>query len=269
MWVLCALLGVCAAGMASGTTFKGLLYKEILNEEETAQKDMHMKPDMLKVVRQSVIPWDEEGMKWSVFVELENESDSKIVLDETELLACDGEKEEFARWYVPAIGGAFYSTGRVVLPGERVVLFAGTKEVITQIDDPQSGTSQRKTAAQSGLSEFAKDIRQAKFLKVRLDTRVDSQTRGHRETPPAKAWIEGGKLYLEAAEGADLDGFVTLSVVVSDRKGHILDVLQEDVRENESLQSGGTFKAQKELAPYMTRLETEDAEFQVVGYKFP
>ena len=66
-----------------------------------------------------------------------------------------------------------------------------------------------------------------------------------------------------------MDGFVTLSVVVSDRKGHILDVLQEDVRENESLQSGGTFKAQKELAPYMARMETEDAEFQVVGYKFP
>ena len=270
VWMLCACIGFGMTAQASGTLFNAYLPKAILSEEEAAQEIIQMKPDMLKVVRQSVIPWDEEGTKWSVFVELENESDSKIVLDETWLIACNAEKEEFARWYVPAIGGAFYSTGRVVLPDERIVLFAGTKEVVTKIDDGKSGTAQWKTAAQSGLSEFAGKIRQAKFLRVRLETRIDSQTRGHLEkVTDAKAWIEDGKLHLETAEGLDLSGFVSLSVIVSDREGHILDVLQERTEDNESMMSGGSFKAEKELAPYMAQKKTEDVIFQVVGYKFP
>lgn len=270
VWMLCVCVGFGMAAQASGTFFNAYLPKAILSEEEAAREKIQMKPDMLKVVRQSLIPWDEEGTKWSVFVELENESDSKIVLDETWLIACNAEKEEFARWYVPAIGGAFYSTGRVVLPDERVVLFAGTKEVVTKIDDGKSGTAQWKTAAQSGLSEFAGKIRRAKFLRVRLEARIDSQTRGHLETvTDAKAWIEDGKLHLETAEGLDLSGFVSLSVIVSDREGHILDVLQERTEDNESMMSGGSFKAEKELAPYMAQKKTEDVIFQVVGYKFP
>ena len=270
VWMLCVCIGFGMTAQASGTLFNAYLPKAILSEEEAAREKIQMKPDMLKVVRQSLIPWDKEGTKWSVFVELENESDSKIVLDETWLIACNAEKEEFARWYVPAIGGAFYSTGRVVLPDERVVLFAGTKEVVTKIDDGKSGTAQWKTASQSGLGEFAGKIRRAKFLRVRLEARIDSQTRGHLETvTDAKAWIEDGKLHLETAEGFDLSGFVSLSVIVSDREGHILDVLQERTEDNESMLNGGTFKAEKELAPYMLQTKTEDVIFQVVGYKFP
>ena len=270
VWMLCVCIGFGMTAQASGTLFNAYLPKAILSEEEAAQEKIQMKPDMLKVVRQSVIPWDDEGTKWSVFIEVENESESKIVLDETWLIACNAEKEEFARWYVPAIGGAFYSTGRVMLPDERVVLFAGTKEVVTKIDDENSGTPQWKTAAQSGLSEFAGKIRRAKFLRVRLEARIDSQTRGHLETvTDASAWIEDGKLHLETAEGFDLSGFVSLSVIVSDREGHILDVLQERTEDNESMLNGGTFKAEKELAPYMAQKKTEDVIFQVVGYKFP
>lgn len=270
VWMLCVCVGFGMAAQASGTLFNAYLPKAILSEEEAAQEKIQMKPDMLKVVCQSVIPWDDEGTQWSVFIEVENESESKIVLDETWLIACNAEKEEFARWYVPAIGGAFYSTGRVVLPDERVVLFAGTKEVVTKIDDGKSGTAQWKTAAQSGLSEFAGKIRKAKLLRVRLEARIDSQTRGHLETvTDASAWIEDGKLHLETAEGLDLSGFVSLSVIVSDREGHILDVLQERTEDNESMLNGGTFKAEKELAPYMSQKKTEDVIFQVVGYKFP
>lgn len=270
VWMLCVCVGFGMTAQASGTFFNAYLPKAILSEEEAAREKIQMKPDMLKVVRQSLIPWDEEGTKWSVFVELENESDSKIVLDETWLIACNAEKEEFARWYVPAIGGAFYSTGRVVLPDERVVLFAGVKEIQAYTYDGKSGTAQWKTAAQSGLSEFAGKIRQAKFVRVRLETRIDSQTKGHLETvTDASAWIEGGKLHLETAEGLDLSGFVSLSVIVSDREGHILDVLQERTEDNESMLSGGSFKAEKELAPYMAQKKTEDVIFQVVGYKFP
>ena len=270
VWMLCVCIGFGMTAQASGTLFNAYLPKAILNEEEAACEKIQMKPDMLKVVRQSVIPWDDEGTKWSVFIEVENESESKIVLDETWLIACDAEKEEFARWYVPAIGGAFYSTVRVIQPNERGVLFAGTKEIQACAYDEKRGTTEWKTVEQTGLGEFAGKIRRAKFLRVRLEARIDSQTRGHLEkVTDAKAWIEDGKLHLETAEGLDLSGFVSLSVIVSDREGHILDVLQERTEDNESMLNGGTFKAEKELAPYMSRKKTEDVIFQVVGYKFP
>lgn len=270
VWMLCVCIGFGMTAQASGTLFNAYLPKAILSEEEAAQEKIQMKPDMLKVVRQSVIPWDDEGTQWSVFIEVENESESKIVLDETWLIACNAEKEEFARWHVPAIGGAFYSTVRVIQPGERVVLFAGAKEIQAYTYDEKRGTTEWKTVGQTGLGEFAGKIRRAKFLRVRLEARIDSQTRGHLEkVTDAKAWIEDGKLHLETAEGLDLSGFVSLSVIVSDREGHILDVLQERTEDNESMLNGGTFKAEKELAPYMSQKKTEDVVFQVVGYKFP
>ena len=270
VWMLCVCIGFGMTAQASGTLFNAYLPKAILSEEEAAEEKIQMKPDMLKVVRQSVIPWDDEGTQWSVFIEVENESESKIVLDETWLIACNAEKEEFARWHVPAIDGAFYSTVRVIQPGERVVLFAGAKEIQAYTYDEKRGTTEWKTVGQTGLGEFAGKIRRAKFLRVRLEARIDSQTRGHLEkVTDAKAWIEDGKLHLETAEGLDLSGFVSLSVIVSDREGHILDVLQERTEDNESMLNGGTFKAEKELAPYMSQKKTEDVIFQVVGYKFP
>ena len=270
VWMLCVCIGFGMTAQASGTLFNAYLPKAILSEEEAAQEKIQMKPNMLKVVRQSVIPWDDEGTQWSVFIEVENESESKIVLDETWLIACNAEKEEFARWHVPAIDGAFYSTVRVIQPGERVVLFAGAKEIQAYTYDEKRGTTEWKTVGQTGLGEFAGKIRRAKFLRVRLEARIDSQTRGHLEkVTDAKAWIEDGKLHLETAEGLDLSGFVSLSVIVSDREGHILDVLQERTEDNESMLNGGTFKAEKELASYMSQKKTEDVIFQVVGYKFP
>ena len=270
VWMLCVCIGFGMTAQASGTLFNAYLPKAILSEEEAVQEKIQMKPDMLKVVRQSVISWDDEGTQWSVFIEVENESESKIVLDETWLIACNAEKEEFARWHVPAIDGAFYSTVRVIQPGERVVLFAGAKEIQAYTYDEKRGTTEWKTVGQTGLGEFAGKIRRAKFLRVRLETRIDSQTRGHLEkVTDAKAWIEDGKLHLETAEGLDLSGLVSLSVIVSDREGHILDVLQERTEDNESMLNGGTFKAEKELAPYMSQKKTEDVIFQVVGYKFP
>ena len=267
--LLCAMVCVCAPG-AAGTVLNVDLPKETLTEWEAADRHISTRPEGLKVTRQSVIPWDDAGERWSILVELENVSESKIVLDETWLIACNAEKEEFARWHVPAIDGAFYSTVRVIQPGERVVLFAGAKEIQAYTYDEKRGTTEWKTVGQTGLGEFAGKIRRAKFLRVRLEARIDSQTRGHLEkVTDAKAWIEDGKLHLETAEGLDLSGFVSLSVIVSDREGHILDVLQERTEDNESMLNGGTFKAEKELAPYMSQKKTEDVIFQVVGYKFP
>lgn len=193
VWMLCACIGFGVTAQASGTLFNAYLPKAILSEEEAAQEKIQMKPDMLKVVRQSVISWDDKGTKWSVFIEVENESESKIVLDETWLIACDGEKEEFARWYVPAIGGAFYSTVRVIQPNERVVLFAGAKEIQAYTYDEKHGTTEWKTVGQTGLGEFAGKIRRAKFLRVRLEARIDSQTRGHLEKVTSRMRRRGSK----------------------------------------------------------------------------
>ena len=68
VWMLCACIGFGMTAQASGTLFNAYLPKAILSEEEAAQEKIQMKPDMLKVVRQSVIPWDDEGTKWSVFI---------------------------------------------------------------------------------------------------------------------------------------------------------------------------------------------------------
>lgn len=267
--LLCAMVCVCAPG-AAGTVLNVDLPKETLTEREAADRHISTRPEGLKVTRQSVIPWDDAGERWSILVELENVSEEAVIIDDTWLIACNAQKEEQARWHVPAIDGAFYSTVRVIQPGERVVLFAGAKEIQAYTYDEKRGTTEWKTVGQTGLGEFAGKIRRAKFLRVRLEARIDSQTRGHLEkVTDAKAWIEDGKLHLETAEGLDLSGFVSLSVIVSDREGHILDVLQERTEDNESMLNGGTFKAEKELAPYMLQKKTEDVIFQVVGYKFP
>lgn len=267
--LLCAMVCVCAPG-AAGTVLNVDLPKETLTEREAADRHISTRPEGLKVTRQSVIPWDDAGEQWSILVELENVSEEAIIIDDTWLIACNAQKEEQARWNVPAIDGAFWKTGRTVQPGGRVVLFAGTDEVRTWVQHPQTHEMTEKTVSPAGLSAFAGKIRRAKSLRMRLEARIDSQTRGHLEkVTDAKAWIEDGKLHLETAEGLDLSGFVSLSVIVSDREGHILDVLQERTEDNESMLNGGTFKAEKELAPYMSQKKTEDVIFQVVGYKFP
>lgn len=267
--LLCAMVCVCAPG-AAGTVLNVDLPKETLTEREAADRHISTRPEGLKVTRQSVIPWDDAGEQWSILVEMENVSEEAVIIDDTWLIACNAQKEEQARWNVPAIDGAFWKTGRTVQPGGRVVLFAGTDDVRTWVQHPQTHEKTEKTVSPAGLSAFAGKIRRAKFLRVRLEARIDSQTRGHLEkVTDAKAWIEDGKLHLETAEGLDLSGFVSLSVIVSDREGHILDVLQERTEDNESMLNGGTFKAEKELAPYMSQKKTEDVIFQVVGYKFP
>ena len=267
--LLCAMVCVCAPG-AAGTVLNVDLPKETLTEREEADRHISTRPEGFKVTRQSVIPWDDAGEQWSILVELENVSEEAIMIDDTWLIACNAQKEEQARWNVPAIDGAFWKTGRTVQPGGRVVLFAGTDEVRTWVQHPQTHEMTEKTVSPAGLSAFAGKIRRAKSLRMRLDTRTVSEAKEYTEqVETAKAWIADGKLHLETAEGFDLSGFVSLSVIVSDREGHILDVLQERTEDNESMMSGGTFKAEKELAPYMSQKKTEDVIFQVVGYKFP
>lgn len=266
---LCMMLCVCASGMA-GTMFNVCLSKECLTEQEAANQTIQTKPEGFKVTRQSVIPWDDAGERWSVLVELENVSDEAITIDDTWLIACNAREEELARWSVPAIDGAFWKTNRTVRPGERVVLFAGTDEVKTWITDWETKETVEKTVSPAGLGAVAKKIRQASRLQVRFDARVASETKGHLENvEAAKAWIADGKLHLETTDTFDSEDFVTLSVIVTDREGRMLDALQDSVIHNAGMQKDGRFSAEKALAPYIGEEMQKDVIFEIEGYKNP
>lgn len=266
---LCMMLCVCATGMA-GTMFNVCLSKECLTEQEAANQAIQTKPEGFKVTRQSVIPWDDAGERWSVLVELENVSEEAITIDDTWLIACNAREEELARWSVPAIDGAFWKTNRTVRPGERVVLFAGTDEVKTWITDWETKETVEKTVSPAGLGAVAKKIRQAARLQVRFDARVASETKGHLENvEAAKAWIADGKLHLETTDAFDPKGFTALSVIVTDSEGRMLDALQGSVADHLGLLEDGCFSAWKALAPYITEEMGQNAIFEVTGYKIP
>lgn len=266
---LCMMLCVCASGMA-GTMFNVCLSKECLTEQEAANQAIQTKPEGFKVTRQSVIPWNDAGERWSVLVELENVSEEAITIDDTWLIACNAREEELARWSVPAIDGAFWKTNRTVRPGERVVLFAGTDEVKTWITDWETKETVEKTVSPAGLGAVAKKIRQAARLQVRFDARVASETKGHLENvEAAKAWIADGKLHLETTDAFDPKGFTALSVIVTDSEGRMLDALQDSVADHPGLLEDGRFSAWKALAPYITEEMGQNAIFEVTGYKIP
>lgn len=266
---LCMMLCVCASGMA-GTMFNVCLSKECLTEQEAANQAIQTKPEGFKVTRQSVIPWDDAGERWSVLVELENVSEEAITIDDTWLIACNARKEELARWSVPAIDGAFWKTNRTVRPGERVVLFAGTDEVKTWITDWETKETVEKTVSPAGLGAVAEKIRQAARLQVQFDARVASETKGHLENvEAAKVWIADGKLHLETTDAFDPKGFAALSVIVTDSEGRMLDALQDSVADHPGLLEDGRFSAWKALAPYITEEMGQNAIFEVTGYKIP
>ena len=266
---LCMMLCVCASGMA-WTMFNVCLSKECLTEQEAANQAIQTKPEGFKVTRQSVIPWDDAGERWSVLVELENVSEEAITIDDTWLIACNAREEELARWSVPAIDGAFWKTNRTVRPGERVVLFAGTDEVKTWITDWETKETVEKMVSPAGLGAVAEKIRQAARLQVRFDARVASETKGHLENvEAAKAWIADGKLHLETTDAFDPKGFTALSVIVTDSEGRMLDALQDSVADHPGLLEDGRFSAWKALAPYITEEMGQNAIFEVTGYKIP
>lgn len=266
---LCVMLCVCATGMA-GTMFNVCLSKECLTEQEAANQAIQTKPEGFKVTRQSVIPWNDAGERWSVLVELENVSEEAIVIDDTWLIACNAREEELVRWSVPAIDGAFWKTNRTVRPGERVVLFAGTDEVKTWIADWETKETVEKTVSPAGLGAVAEKIRQAARLQVQFDARVASETKGHLENvEAAKAWIADGKLHLETTDAFDPKGFTALSVIVTDSEGRMLDALQDSVADHPGLLEDGCFSAWKALAPYITEEMGQNAIFEVTGYKIP
>ena len=127
--LLVLLAGLCVPALAGNAMLNVYIEKETLSERQAEQKAISSKNAEVRVTRQSVYPWDEEGSHWSVFVELENTSDAPIVMDETWLYTCKADKETTATWHFPQIEGAFYRTAERFYPGERVILYAGSEPV--------------------------------------------------------------------------------------------------------------------------------------------
>lgn len=105
---------------------------------------------------------------------------------------------------------------------------------------------------------------------MRLDTRTVSEAKEYTEqVETAKAWIADGKLHLETTDEFDPEGVVTLSVVVTDGDGRMLDAMQDSVAHNESLVQNGRFRAEKTLAPYVDEKTAQSAKFEITERKKP
>lgn len=268
--LLVLLAGLCVPALAGNTLMNVYIEKETLNEEKAARKAICSKNGELRVTRQSVYPWDEEGSRWSVFVELENTSDGPIVMDETWLYTCKADKETTATWHFPQIDGAFYRTAVRFYPGERVILYAGSEPVYASQSDADGQYTEEQVCAE-GLDQIAGKMRSAKLLRVRISSRDTSISTAFNPDMDeicvpvqADTLIADGKLTLVVQNDQDEPAvYRTLGAVLCDAQGNIVDVLREATV---TLQPGESLTLEKELPPYVTDGMLEGARIEPYGY---
>lgn len=261
--VLLVLLCVAAVSAQASQMLNVYIDKDALLAHDISAADIRVRPEgMVRVVRHSLWPWDEEGTQWSLFVEIENTSKEKIVIDETWLVACKANRDEIA-----SAEHAFAVTDNVLDPGEKAVLYAGVEEWMMPTDYHDVTEFQ----AVEGLSEFAGKIRRAEILRVRLNTRGSESTANWPKADVnAKAWIDGGKIYFEMLNDTEKPmAFRTISVLVSDAEGRLMDVLHGSYARGAQAQPGEGIKFEKALQPYITEEMAEDAQFEVLAYRMP
>ena len=222
--------------------------------------DIRVRPEnMVRVTRHSLWPWDEANSAFSLFVELENTSDEKIVVDEDWLYACTKRREDIAK-----AAFALDYTVNVIHPGERIVVHAGVK-------DWQSPTDYHDVTdfeTVSGLSSFAASIRKADILRLRFDTRGSKSTREARSTAiDARAWIENGTLFFEAENRtSETAVYYQTGVIVSGTDGSIIDILSLSYADGAVISPGETLAVSKPLQPYITDEMAEGASFEIFAY---
>ncbi len=268
--LLVLLAGLCVPALAGNTLMNVYIEKETLNEEKAARKAICSKNGELRVTRQSVYPWDEEGSRWSVFVELENTSDGPIVMDETWLYTCKADKETTATWHFPQIDGAFYRTAVRFYPGERVILYAGSEPVYASQLDADGQYTEEEVCAE-GLDQIAGKMRSAKLLRVRISSRDTSISTAFNPDMDeicvpvqADTLIADGRLTLVVQNDQDEPAvYRTLGAVLCDAQGNIVDVLREATV---TLQPGESLTLEKELPPYVTDRMLEGAQVEPYGY---
>ncbi len=275
MIIACALCAACLAApaLANGTLMNLYIQKETLNEQQTQEKGIFSKNHELRVTRQSVYPWNEEGKRWAVFVEVENTSDDLIVIDETWLYTCKADKETTATWHFPYMDGAFYRTVNRFYPGERAILYAGSVPVYEPVYDKEGKYAGEKVYSE-GLEQIAGKIRRAKLLRVRMNTRgatkpgdsVNPAWSQIRVPVEGDARVEDGKIRLEVKNGTEKAiSYYALGAVLSDAQGCIVDVLDEKTVD---IAPGESVTLEKELLPYATAEMLEGATLEIFGYVF-
>ena len=257
-----ALLGVTVCSAQAAEKLKIYIDKDAILAHDILTEDIRIRPEgMVRVTRHSLWPWDEEGTKWSMFLEIENISDGKIIIDESYLIACKANREEFA-----SADYVFRCPTSILCPGEKVVLHAGAYPYVQ---------GKRNNADVSmdvwdveGLSDFADKIRRAEILRVRLEVR------GNQSTQPwpavmiePKIWIEDRTLYYEWTNITEktLD-FRTIGAVVSDKDGRVIDVIESTHSRGAVVKAGETLRLQKELSPYVTQELIDCAAFEPYAF---
>ena len=222
--------------------------------------DIRIRPEgMVRVTRHFLWPWDESGSAYSLFVELENTSEEKIVIDEDWLYACTKSRKDIAE-----AAFALDYTVNVIHPGERIVVHAGIKDWRAPTD--YHDVTNFETI--SGLSSFASAIRKADILRLRFDTRGSKSTREAKSAAvSASAWIENGSLFFEAVNhGSETAVYYQTGVIVSDASGSIIDILSASYANGAVLAPGETLLISKPLQPYITEEMAESASYEIFAY---
>lgn len=239
--------------------------KEAILAHDVSAADIRIRPEgMVRVTRHSLWPWDEAGTKWSMFVEIENISAERIVIDEDWLIACKANRDEIA-----TADYVFECTTNILAPGEKAVLYAGVypypKAKGTNAD------ARMDVWDVEGLSDFAGRIRQAKLLRVRLEVRGHASTQNWPAVAmEPRVFIEGRTLRFEWTNDMDETlEFRTIGAVMSDAQGRIADVIRSTSSREAVAAPGETLRFEKELPPYVTQEMADGASFAPYAFRLP
>lgn len=264
--VLLAVL-LCAAAVSAQASRKLNIYidKDAMLSHDISAADIRVRPEgMVRVIRHSLWPWDEEGTQWSMFVEIENTSQERIVIDEDWLVACRANRDEIA-----TADYVLDSTTNRFGPGERIVLYAGAYPYPAA--KHMNADVKEDVWDVEGLSDFANRIRQAKILRLRLDTREAGENRNWPAVSiEPKVWVEGRTLRFEWTNDMDETlEFRTIGAVMSDAQGRIADVIRSTSSREAVAAPGETLRFEKELPPYVTQEMADGASFAPYAFRFP
>lgn len=239
--------------------------KEAILAHDVSAADIRIRPEgMVRVTRHSLWPWDEAGTKWSMFVEIENISAERIVIDEDWLIACKANRDEIA-----TADYVFEYTTNVLAPGEKAVLYAG----VYPYPKAKHANADAKldTWDVEGLSDFAGRIRQAKLLRVRLEVRGHASTQNWPAVAmEPRVFIEGRSLCFEwVNDTQEPIEFRTVGAVMSDAQGRIADVIRSTSSREAVAAPGETLRFEKELPPYVTQEMADGASFAPYAFRLP
>ena len=262
-FLLAGLLCVTVISVQASQKLNIYIDQEAILAHDISAADIRIRPEgMVRVTRHSLWPWDGEGKQWSMFVEIENISDEKIVIDEDWLIVCKANRDEIA-----TADYIFDYTINRFGPGERIILYAGAYPYAQSKRNDADATLDVWDV--EGMEDFANCIRQAKILRVRLDTRGDESSQNWPAvTIDPILQIEERTIRFEWTNETDETlEFRTIGAVVSDAEGRMIDVIRSTYSRGAVAAPGETLCFQKKLAPYIGQEMIEGAVFDAFAYK--